>query len=281
MQDPVAAWKTIFNGVSDAPKGGAPAPMGPDPRRVAVSNFLHKQFSTLQPRLGKDDRMALDSHLSSLREVEARVLSVPTVSANCSPSQVTLQPVPANAGAFMEVPTVAANFQAITALAFACDLTRVATTTFGYPGGGGVGGLHPTWLGINDAHHGLSHHGGDPAKTGKIAMLMKWFGLQVAQQLDQLAKYPDPSGSGTLLDHTIVFWGSRHGEGNGHTNENIPCLFAGGGTEVFGQPGRFLNLPGTNWCSLLLSLAKAYGVQVDSFGLGPLKATETIKELGV
>jgi hypothetical protein len=181
----------------------------------------------------------------------------------------------------MEVPQVSANFQAITALAFACDLARVATFTFGYPGGGGVGGLHPTWLGIPDAHHALSHHGGDPTKTGKLSILMKWFGLQVSTMLDELAKYPHPDGDGTLLDHTIVFWGSRHGEGNGHTNESIPCLLAGGGTQVFGTPGRFLNLPGTNWCSLLLTLAHAYGVNVPSIGVGPLQATTTIKELGV
>jgi hypothetical protein len=280
MVDSAAAWSRIFGGVVDAPKGGMSAPMGPDQRRVAVSNFLKKRFANLGPRLGKDDRLALERHLAALREVEARVLTAPIATSGCTPSGVKLDPIPGGA-AFMEVPAVASNFEQMIALAFACDVTRVASVTFGYPGGGGVGGLHPVWLGINNAHHQLSHHGGDAAKTGPLTQLMKWFGLQVAQMLDQLARYPHPDGDGTLLDHTIVLWGSRHGEGNGHTNESLPCLLAGGGAEVFGPTGRFLNLPGTNWCSLLLSLARAYGVQLDGFGLGTLRTTETIKELGI
>jgi hypothetical protein len=280
MVDSAAAWTRVFGGVMDAPAGGAAA-MGPDQRRVAVSNFLGKRFASLTPKLGRADRTALDQHLAAIREVEARVLATPPLAGKgCAPSAVKLDPVPTGA-AFSEVPAVATNFEQMIALAFACDLTRVATVTFGYPGGGGVGGLHPVWLGINNAHHQLSHHGGDAAKTGPLTQLMKWFGLQVAQMLDQLARYPHPDGDGTLLDHTLVFWGSRHGEGNGHTNESIPCLLAGGGAEVFGPTGRFLNLPGTNWCSLLLSLARAYGVQTAGFGVDTLRTTETIKELGI
>jgi hypothetical protein len=282
MTDSATAWKRIFEGITDAPAGGGEKPsmttMGPDQRKVAVSNYIHSRFAALDKRLGKVDRMALEGHISAIREVEARVLA-PTATAACAPSKVTLQEVPM-AAAFAEVPATASNFESMIALAFACDLTRVATVTFGYPGGGGVGGLHPVWLNINDAHHALSHHGNAPDKTGKLSMLMNWFGLQVAQTLDQLAKYQHPEG-GSLLDNTLVFWGSRHGEGNGHTNENIPALLAGGANGAFGPTGRFLNLPGTNWCNLLLTLARGYGVPMDSFGYGPLKTTETIKELGV
>jgi hypothetical protein len=283
MQDPKAAFARVFEGVMDAAPAGGPAvkPTGPDPRRVAVSNFLHKRFDALTPKLGQTDRLALQGHLDAIREVEKRVLSAPpATTASCAPSKAMLQDVPQGA-AFMEVPAVSANFHKTIALAMACDITRVSTITYGYPGGGGVGGLHPVWLGINDAHHAMSHHGGDPGKTANLTKLAAWFSSQVANVMDELAKYPHPDGDGSLLDHTVVWWGSRHGEGNGHTNENIPCLLAGGGARVFGETGRFINLPGTNWCSLLLSLAKAYGVPVDSFGYGPLKATETIKELGV
>jgi hypothetical protein len=284
MTNSAAAWKRIFDGVMDTPAGGggvdkpAVGPMSPEQRKVAVSNFVHKRFQALNTKLSKVDRLALEGHVQAIREVEARVLA-PTATAACAPSKVTLQEVPM-AAAFAEVPATAANFQKTIALAMACDLTRVASVTFGYPGGGGVGGLHPVWLGINDAHHAMSHHGNAADKTGKLSKLMNWLGLQVAQTLDELAKYQHPEG-GTLLDNTVVFWGSRHGEGNGHTNENLPALLAGGMNGAFGPTGRALNLPGTNWCNLLLSLAKGFGVQMDSFGYGPLKTTETIKELGV
>jgi hypothetical protein len=278
MVESAAAWSRVFAGVVGAPAGGHPP--APDARRVAVSNYLHRRFASVAGTLGKQDRLAVEAHLQALREVEAQVLAPPAAPGTCVPSTVKLQDVP-NGAAFAEVPATAANFQAMIALAFACDLTRVASVTFGYPGGGGVGGLHPVWLGISDAHHALSHHGNTPDKTMKVSQLNKWFGDQVAQMLDLLASYPHPDGNGTLLDNTIVYWGSRHGEGNGHTNENIPALLAGGGCKAFGQMGRFLNLPGTNYCNLLLSLARGFGVQLDSFGLGPLRTTETIKELGV
>jgi hypothetical protein len=282
MTDSVAAWKRVFEGIMDTPAGGGgtdrPMPVAPDKRRAAVSDFVHRRFAALDKTLGRVDRMALEGHVDAIREVEARV-TAPTGTAACAPSKVTLQEVP-SAAAFAEVPATAANFESTIALAMACDLTRVATVTFGYPGGGGVGGLHPVWLGINDAHHAMSHHGNAPDKTGKLTKLMNWFGLQVAQTLDQLAKYQHPDG-GSLLDNTLVFWGSRHGEGNGHTNENIPALFAGGANGAFGPTGRFLNLPGTNWCNLLLTIAHGFGVPMESFGLGPLRTTETIKELGV
>jgi hypothetical protein len=281
MTSSPAAWNRVFQGIADSPKGGdGPVAMGPEKRQVAVSNFISRRFASLSPRLGREDRMALEGHMQAIREVEARLFTpMAAPAAACAPSKVNLAEVP-NGQAFAEVPATAKNFQSMIALAFACDLTRVATVTFGYPGGGGVGGLHPVWLGFGDAHHAMSHHGNSPDKTGKLTKLMNWFGLQVAQTLDELAKYQHPEG-GSLLDHTLVFWGSRHGEGNGHTNENIPALMAGGMGGAFGPTGRVLNLPGTNWCNLLLSMARGFGVDLPSFGLGPLKTTETIKELGV
>ena len=270
MTDAAAAWKRIFEGVKDSSDQG---PMAPDQRRVTVSNFLAKRFSALQPRLGKDDRLTVEQHMESLREVEKRVLSGGGTSASCKPSQAMFTPAP-----IADVPATAANFEDMIALAFACDLTRVASITFGYPGGGGAGGLHGTWLGFSDAHHSLSHHGNQAAKLDKLKKLMQWFGSQVTRTLDQLAKYPHPDG-GSLLDNTIVYWASRHGEGNGHTNENIPNLIAGGAGGYFGTMGRFLNLPGTNYSSMLLTLARAFGVQMDGFGVGALRATAPIAEL--
>lgn len=279
MTNSMAAWTRVFEGIKDTTGGDGPAPSGPSKRDTAVSNFVHKRFESLNNRLGREDRATLEGHMTAIREVETRLFMPATATAACAPSKVMLQEVP-NAAAFMEVPANAANFQSMIALAMACDLTRVASITFGYPGGGGVGGLHPVWLGINDAHHAMSHHGNGADKTSKLTKLMNWFGLQMAQMLDQLSKYQHPDG-GSLLDNTLVFWGSRHGEGNGHTNENIPALMAGGMGGAFGPTGRFLNLPGTNWCNLLLSMARGFGIDMPSFGLGPLKTTETIKELGV
>jgi hypothetical protein len=220
----------------------------------------------------------MENHMESIRELEARATSRTAATAQCATSSVTLSQD-------TEVPATAKNFQQMIALSFACDLTRVASVTFGYPGGGGAGGLRGSWLGFNDAHHSLSHHGNNGGKLDKLKKLMRWFGEQVAHTLGELERYPHPDGNGTLLDNTIVYWCSRHGEGNGHTNENLPNLIAGGAGGFFGDAtmgkgtGRFLQLPGTNNCSLLLTLAWAMGVEAQTFGVGALKANQPITAL--
>ena len=279
MTDASLAWKRIFEGVMGT--AGMPAPALPAEgraRQVAVTNFLSRRFASLGKRLGQEDRHILENHMESIREVEARAAAKPMPSASCSPGNVMLSPED-------DVPATARNFQDMIALSFACDLTRVASVTFGYPGGGGSGGLRGSWLGFNDAHHSLSHHGNNGGKLDKLKKLMRWFAEQVTYTLDQLARYPHPDGGGSLLDHSIVYWCSRHGEGNGHTNEHLPNVIAGGAGGFFGDAslgkgtGRFLQVPATNNCSLLLTLAWALGVEAKTFGVGKMMTSEPIAAL--
>jgi hypothetical protein len=141
----------------------------------------------------------------------------------------------------------------------------VASVTFGFPGGGGEGGLRMPWLGFSDPLHGVSHHGGMPVLLDKYRQMNTWIAGQVAGLMQRLAAVPLPGGAGTVLDQTTLYWFNRHGDGDTHANFALPNMILGG-TGGYFQMGRWLQLPATNPTKVLISLANAMGVDVPTFG---------------
>jgi hypothetical protein len=164
------------------------------------------------------------------------------------------------------------------ATAFQCNLTKVASVSFGYPGGGDAGGLRMPWLGFTDPLHFVSHHGGDATKLDKYAKMSTWIAWEVAGLMDRLAAIPSATGTGTVLDETTIYWFNRHGDGNSHANFALPNLILGGTGGYFNM-GRWLQLPKTNPTSVLISLANAMGVNVSTFGETGLAASAPLSGL--
>ena len=183
-----------------------------------------------------------------------------------------------DANATSDAPSVLSNMQDMAALAFACDLTRVASISVSFEGGGGTGGLIPSWLGFNNNHHGCSHHAGNADKRSKYNLMTRWYSTMVARLLDTLGKHAHPEG-GTVLDHTVVWWMFRHGDGNAHANFGIPGIIAGGAGGYYGQMGRFHSVPGSELSAFLLSMVNAMGVDVPSFGLAENRVTAPLSFL--
>ena len=284
MASDSAAFERIFGGLV-APPAASPAG-APDlarPRRAAVSDLLAGRFAALGRSLGREDRQLLDSHLQSLREVEARVVA-PTVAptGNVAAALASFAPAtladPSNPTS--DAPALTANMQDLVALAFASDLTRVASISMSWEGGGGSGGLVHTWLGFRNAHHGMSHHGGNPDKRAKYNRITNWYASQIARMLDQLQRYPHPDG-GTLYDQTLVWWMFRHGDGNAHANFAVPAILAGGAGGHFGPLPRYLNLPSTSYAHLPFSLVTAMGIPIDAFGIADNRVTAPLPGLHV
>jgi hypothetical protein len=161
-------------------------------------------------------------------------------------------------------------FMDMISAAFTCNLTKVASVTFGYPGGGDAGGLRMPWLGFTEPLHAISHHGGNAVPLDKYWKMHNWIAGQVAGLMQKLAAVPSPSGTGTLLDDTTIYWFNRHGDGNTHSNFALPNLILGG-TGGYFQMGRYLQLPATSPTKVLISIANAMGVDVPSFGENALK----------
>jgi hypothetical protein len=277
------AWNHMFGSMTGTTTTPSMTPLN---KVNAVTNYLHARFSELRPALSAADQRTLDSHLTAMTVYETRVQKRLRDALNGQPTN-TACTMPARAAVPTDQMSVStgADTQALSpfqmdmiATAFRCSLTKVASVTFGYPGGGDAGGLRMPWLGFNDPLHFVSHHGNDSTKLTKYAQMSNWIAGQVAGLMDRLAAIPSATGTGTLLDETTIYWFNRHGDGNAHANFALPNIILGG-TGGYFKMGRWLQLPRTNPTSVLISLANAMGVNVPTFGEPGLAASSPLAGL--
>jgi hypothetical protein len=117
---------------------------------------------------------------------------------------------------------------------------------------------------VPDGHHNLSHHGDDPKKLAKISDINRFHVTQLAYLLERLQSIPE--GEGTLLDHSMICYGSALSDGNRHNNENLPVLLAGRGGGTI-DPGRHIRYEQeTPMCNLFLSMLDRVGAPSDFIG---------------
>jgi hypothetical protein len=280
-----AAWDALFGsgGTAIDPSATAATTLELD-KLNAVTDFLHARFGALRPALSTADRATLDSHLDSLSVLETRArkrLTDALEGAEVASEACTNPPrgmVTGSESTGADTETLSPFFMDLITTAFHCDMTKVASVTFGYPGGGDAGGLRMPWLGFSDPLHFVSHHGGDPTKLDRFQQMTGWIAGQIAGLMDRLAAIPSATGSGTLLDETTIYWFNRHADGNAHTNTGLPNVILGG-TGGYFDMGRWLQLPSTNPTSVLISLANCMGVDVPSFGEEAFRATAPLAGL--
>ena len=275
--------KRLFGamGAGGAGEGGAAG--NPDVaaelrKHSAITDFLNARFGRIKGQLSAYDQTVVDRHLTSLRAYEDRrahllgTRSNPMTScAGPSASKVPIDATSQRTGA--DTQFLAPFFLSSIATAFNCGMTKVASVTFGYPGGGGEGGLRMPWLGFADAQHSVSHHGGGGEKLRKYGLMNAWTMSQVKFLMDELAAIPTTTGN--LLDDTTIYFFNRHGDGNGHTNFALPNLILGG-TGGYFKTGQILALPKTSPTQVLISIANAMGVDVKTFGSGAFMDTSPL-----
>ena len=144
---------------------------------------------------------------------------------------------------------------------FAADFARVATFQIT----NSVGGARMKWIGVNEGHHELSHNpDSDEKSVEKLTKINTWYAEQFAYMAKRLAETPEPGGSGSMLDNTLIVWTNELGKGNSHTLDNIPWVLVGNGLDF--KMGRSLKYPGLPHNRLLMSLAHGFGHRIDHFG---------------
>jgi hypothetical protein len=241
-------------------------------KQSAITNFLNSHFATLRPQLSAYDKMVMDQHLSQLQAYEAdvatRLMNSSTPGSACAPPSAAGVPAPAQDGS--ETQAFSKFIMQTTSIVFNCAMNKVVTVSFGYPGGGGVGGLRMPWLTFNgvsfdDPLHFVSHNNGDATLSAKYALMNQWIISQVALLMDLLKAIP--TASGTLLDETVIYLTNRHGNGNGHTNYALPGVIAGGAGGYFKTGQNVVLSQATNPTNALISIASSMGVAVPSFPL--------------
>jgi hypothetical protein len=210
--------------------------------------------AALQGRLGARDRAAVVDYLDSVREIERRIQKVQTEGMG----GVQLPDAPVGIPASFEE-HLKLQFDQI-ALAWQANLTRVATFMMARE----VSMRTYNNLGISDAFHPLSHHQENPAKIEKLVKVQNFHTQVFSTFLDRLAATPD--GDGSLLDHSIILFGSNMSNSDRHNNDPLPsAVFGRGYGKIKG--GQHLKYPqDTPHANLLLTLLDRAGVPVEKVG---------------
>jgi hypothetical protein len=144
---------------------------------------------------------------------------------------------------------------------FTADFARVATFQIT----NSVGQARMRWIGINEGHHELSHEPDTNEKAvDKLTRINKWYCEQMAYLAKRLSETPEPGGSGSLLDNTLIVWTNELGKGNSHTLDNLPFVLVGGGLDF--KMGRSLKYPRLPHNRLLMALAHGFGHRIKTFG---------------
>ena len=226
--------------------------------RRSVLDLVSSEIADVQQRVSRADAQKIDAHLSIVRDIETRLQNARV--ACVGPDLGTA----VNSGTSSNTPQVFDRMMELMAATLACDLTRVASMQ--YRVGENDGGYLYDWLGISAQEHHLLSHEGDTNATARanLTKIYAWYAERFAYFLDLLDKIPE--GNGSLLDNSLVVWGSEIGKGNTHSFEKIPFVLAGGAANQL-RTGRYLRFNNVEHNRLLVSICRMMGVtDVDKFG---------------
>jgi len=256
--DPVAIFNDLFGQVvAPQPSGGADVSLL---RSKSILDFVDRRYVALAARLGPADRAKLDQHLEKIREVEKGLSTGVVAGGKCQPPQrVDTSGYNPGGSASSDpfIPLVGRYMMDMMVMALACDVTAVGTLQWTdseakhtFP-----------WLALSEHHHFYQHDGGyHPEELEKIG---RWYTEQHAYLLESMDKID--RGGHSLLDESVVFFGSELGWPESHDKNNVPLMLAGGGGL---RGGRHLDFrgnkssdvdAGTPHNNLLLSILNLFG----------------------
>jgi hypothetical protein len=230
--------------------------------RRSTIDLLKAELAALGAKAAPEDKRKLDQHLTSIRNIETRLAINPTM---CAAPMLGARLDHNNVA---NGPVIWDRQSDLLASILACDLTRFASLQFRV---GENDNDRYTWLDLTHEGHHLITHSGDTnaAERANLSKIYTWYSDRFAYLLDKLDSVKE--GEGTMLDNTLVVWGSELGKGNSHSFKRTPFVVAGGGQGAH-KPGRFLDYEangarGVIHNRLLVSLAHAFGMtDVTTFG---------------
>ncbi|QDU89816.1 hypothetical protein Pla175_32120 [Pirellulimonas nuda] len=262
---PRLVFETLFG------EGGSPeARRGALARRASLLDSVTDEMRRFQAGLGAGDRNKVEAYFESIREVERRIQRAEAnVADNPLPDLDRPVGVPAE---YAEHARLMFDLQR---LAFQGNITRVASfqlareaSTRTYPEAG-----------VPDPHHPVSHHGKNPEKLEKLAKINRFHVSLFAEFLEKMAATPE--GDGTLLDHSLLLYGSGMGDSDAHDHTDLPILVAGGAAGNM-RGGRHVTYDKhTPLSNLHLTLLNKAGANLDRFADSSGRADELFGPLSI
>jgi hypothetical protein len=256
IDDPVEVYNTVFSDLHTDPAVLAQQRA----RHKSILDAVGGEYTRISGQVSSADKQRLDAHLQAVREIETR-LTTDLTETNAACTDPTVPSVDTYSND--SFPAVGGVMMDLLTMAFACDLTRVASLQWSRS----VSQVRFTWLGIPDGHHDLSHRSdSDADAVNKLTQINTWYAQQMAGLISRLQSTPD-AGGGTLFDNTMVLWTNELAKGNTHSRQDAPYVIAGNAGGPL-QTGRFLSYEGQglNHNNLLVSILNALGIPDTSFG---------------
>ena len=252
VRDPRVAFDQLF-GVGATPEERARH------RRTdrSILDWITAEVGRLQARLGPADKARLADYLDEVREIERRIERVEARNASGEPRELPGAPVGVP-DSFAEHVRLMFDIQA---LAFASDTTRVFSFKMGRDGSGRA---YPE-SGVNTGFHPASHHQEREERVLDFAKINTYHVSQLPYFLEKLKATPDADGA-SLLDNTLVIYGSPMGNSNVHNHKRCPLVLLG---HMGGQLRGGVHLKaadGTPMANVMLSILHGLGVEMETFG---------------
>ncbi|MCE9534778.1 MAG: DUF1552 domain-containing protein [Planctomycetes bacterium] len=246
--NPKIVFERMFGSAADPMKAKR------DARRKSILDYVREDSKSLGNRLAVNDVRKLDEYFAAIRDIELRIERADKL----PPVKTPDYPAPASIPAVYEEHI--RLMCDLMVLAFQADVTRVMTFVLAneasnkpYP-----------FIQVPEGHHDLSHHGGDAAKQTKLRKINLFHTKQLAYLLERLKQTKE--GDGTLLDHSMIAYGSGIQDGNAHNHEDLPILLAGGGCGTISS-GRHIRLAKeTPLNNLWLSMLNRMDITVEKLG---------------
>jgi len=225
-------------------------------QQKSVLDYVTGSLSRLQRRVSAGDKRKIDEYFESVRDVERRIALAETQNATLElPHLERPGAVPDD---YIQYSKLMIDLQVI---AWQTDMTRVASFMLGRDGSN----RSYREIGISDGHHSISHHQGDRERLDKLIKIDELHVSMFAYLLERLRDTPD--GDGTLLDHSLVVFGSSISESNIHTHDDLPIVVAGTANGQLTGNRHIVYSKETPLNNLFLSMFDLAGLpHVDGFG---------------
>ena len=220
----------------------------------SILDFVAEDAGQLKTRLGLTDRRKLDEYLTSVRELELRI------SRSTQFTTENLGPIKKPTGIPQDYQEHIRLMLDLMVLAFQSDSTRISTFMYANEGSN----KNYPFIGVSEGHHDLSHHGGNVEKHEKIKKINEFHIEQLAYFLGKLKSTRE--GAGSVLDNSMIVYGSGISDGNRHNHDDLPILLLGkGGGTV--RPGRHIKYERkTPLNNLYLAMLERMGVEASTLG---------------
>jgi hypothetical protein len=231
-------------------------------RKKSILDFVLGESHRLENRVGKNDRRKLDEYFTSIRDIELRMERASKMPPPVKPDYAVPTDIPEDFGEYMQI------MADLIVLALQTDTTRVIT----YVVANEVSNRTYPEIGVRDGHHETSHHGNRPDRLANLRKINTYHIQQLAYMLKKMKAIKE--GDGTLLDHSMVVYGSGNADGDRHDHDNLPTLVAGRGCGTIAT-GRHIHYEReTPINNLWLSLLDRMDSPVETFGDGTGRLAE-------